>query len=77
MLVFPKVVRAHPLGWGWEDFIDNFLVHLSVEKTPPRSNRCVTREYSVGGFGLKHSLVYSDLTVIQDVAAWLSDNDSL
>jgi hypothetical protein len=74
MFVIPRIVRAHPLGFGYEGFFDNLLVDLAVSRDAfgskvtyldARRNRHASR------LRLRHSSVCDDNTVTDQVAEWI------
>jgi hypothetical protein len=74
MFVIPRLVRAHPLGFGYEGFFDNLLVDLAVSHDAfgskvtyleARRNRYASR------LRLRHSSVCDDSTVTDQVAEWI------
>jgi len=70
--VWPRVFRAHALGFGEDGFMKNWLVAISASSRPPTADRSRNEMVEVAGVGLRHSLLYQDERAIRLTASWLS-----
>jgi len=73
MLIVPKLVRAHSLGFGGESLIDNWVSDINITEAP-MSIEC--ERYSsrapVGNAGLRHSSFYEDPEFVEYAATWIA-----
>lgn len=73
--LWPKIFRAHALGFGEDGFMKNWLVAISASTDPPGAELKMHDELlDVTGQGLHHSLLYQDEQVLGTVADWMSDH---
>jgi hypothetical protein len=70
--VWPKIFRAHALGFGEDGFMKNWLVAISPTRHTPHADRSHDELVTITGPGLHHSLLYQDERAIHLVATWLS-----
>jgi hypothetical protein len=71
MLAIPRIIRSHPLGFGWEGPMVPWFVRIDVSETPQSFAHCEFREYQVPGSGLRHSRIYQDEACVTDIASWI------
>ena len=73
--LWPRIFRAHALGFGEDGFMKNWLVAISASATPTGPEVKLQDELLVvTGQGLHHSLLHQDEHVLSTVANWLSDH---
>jgi hypothetical protein len=70
MVGWMKLFRGHGLGYG-DRFYENWLAHISTSMSPIEHRCCTEREYTPSGKGLRHSMLYTNERVIEDIAAWI------
>jgi hypothetical protein len=68
--MFPRFVRGHGGGFGQESFLDNMSLHISA-RSMPEGVDAVDREYHLDSTGLRHSGLYDDERIINDIADWV------
>ena len=77
MAVLPRLLRGHPLGFGWESVAENWIISISAVDTPTQVENCGFRIYmptirrSLRG-ALHHTSIYSEPLVIADIARWIA-----
>lgn len=69
-IVWPKMFRAHALGFGEDGFMKNWLVAISASTEPPNAEHVDDELLDVTGRGLNHSLLYQDERILHTVADW-------
>lgn len=72
MVLVPRLVRAHALGFGQETVLDNLLVRIGA-KPIPSGFPVQLQEYNIACEGLRHSGLYEDPQVLADIAAWIRE----
>jgi hypothetical protein len=65
------IFRAHALGFGRDDFLQNFAVEITSTQKPERSARLRQETVAVSGRGLRHPRLYQDDQVQSTVIEWL------
>jgi len=70
-LIVPAFVRSHALGFGKDDFLQNFIVEISSSVSPERSAQMSRETVTVSGSGLHHSRLYQEKYVMQLLSVWL------
>lgn len=74
MIVVAKILRAHPLGFGWESVLQILLVQTETNPAPRDATSLTV--CSLGPppsiwKGLRHSRVYEEPKVLDTVGEWL------
>jgi hypothetical protein len=69
LVLVPKVMRAHTLGFGKETVTDNLFARITVSSILLEgweTMRCVPK-----GTGLRHSRLYEDDSVLSSIGEWI------
>lgn len=89
LMVLPRVVRDHPLGFGWESLRTALVIDVAVrhpdwaprlfhaEMIPVsklRQDTGLSRMRQLLSRTLRHSEVYSDPVALKCIAKWMSEN---
>lgn len=77
MLVIPRTLRSHSLGFGGESFMHNWLLDISVAADPPRewgdTDKWEVQESLLSRSSLlKHSRIYETEIVAERIADWIA-----
>jgi len=72
-LIWPAIFRSHALGFGKDDFLQNFIVEITSTDTPEQSTQLSKRIMPVSGRGLHHSRLYQDQQVLELVGNWFEE----
>lgn len=69
-LIWPAIFRSHALGFGKDDFLQNFIVEITSADTPEQSTQLSKHNIAVSGGGLHHSRLYQEQQVLELVGDW-------
>lgn len=73
-LILPAIFRSTPMGFGWDDFWQNFLVEIESAELPQDSAHVTHESVRITGKGLRHSRLYKEPAVFDLIDDWLLAN---
>ncbi len=72
-LTWPAVFRSHMLGFGKDDFLQNFIVEITSTETPENATRMSKHTVNLHGKGLHHSGLYQEEQVFELISNWFKN----
>lgn len=71
-LIWPAIFRSHALGFGYDDFLQNFIVEIRSSENPEQSTHLIKKTILVNGKGLHHSRLYQEESTFRIIPDWLN-----
>jgi hypothetical protein len=72
-LIWPAIFRSHALGFGKDDFLQNFVVEITSTEAPENTTQISKHTVTVHGKGLHHSRLYQEEHVLELISDWFKN----